>query len=93
MSKWYDDDRDDGKFGEEADDGEFDDDPEDDPEDDYVECRNCGADMYEDAVFCPRCGHAPTSEDDPLFLYRRWPWWVMLGLVGAFVVALGWILK
>lgn len=73
---------------------EFDDNEYPDPDDDEgsedvtetVRCPNCGADVYEDAEQCPRCGEyvefsTSVWQDKPL------PW-VMVGLAGIVAVIL-----
>lgn len=44
------------------------------------ECRQCGADVYEDAEQCPRCGEWITHSTS---LWEDRPtWWIILGLLG-----------
>lgn len=68
-------------------DSEYDDDygPDSDFDDDWesetIECSNCGADVYEDAVSCPICGEYLTANTDPLS--NRPSWWVFLGILGV----------
>jgi ribosomal protein S27AE len=70
----------------EIDDREYPDDDEDNGDDETLtrECSRCGADVYEDADQCPRCGAWLTADTSP-WKGRAW-WWVALGLVGIFVL-------
>lgn len=52
-------------------------------ESETIECSNCGADVYEDAVACPICGEYLTRNTHPLS--DRPSWWVMLGVLGIVV--------
>jgi hypothetical protein len=79
-----------------ADDDEpLDDDYPDEPDDDFSEtvpCRECGAEVYEDAEQCPRCGTYLTHSSS--VLAGRPIWWIVLGMLGfvAAVLALaGWL--
>ncbi len=74
---------------------DWDDDPDDWPEDDdsgsdTVVCPNCGADVYEDAEQCPRCGEWITDSTHPLAGRSRWFVWA--GLLGIAAVILTLIL-
>jgi hypothetical protein len=78
-------------------DGDFDgfDDWPEEPDDEATEtitCRQCGADIYEDAVQCPECGWYVTG--DTSAWSDRPTWWIVLGLLGALAFALamlGWL--
>lgn len=64
----------------------------DSPDDDSAEtiaCPNCGADLYDDAVYCPHCGQYVTPTTSP-WAGRPW-WWIALAVLGvlAVVVVLG----
>ncbi|MBN1911842.1 MAG: zinc ribbon domain-containing protein [Pirellulales bacterium] len=57
---------------------------EDDPDDDEAEtirCEECGAEVYEDAVACPVCGHYLTGSSVNVFSGRP-GWWILLGALG-----------
>jgi len=72
--------------GDELRDEEFPDEeyPDDDPSEESNEtvvCSQCGADVYEDAVACPVCGHYLTPETA---VFSGKPgWWIFLGLLGV----------
>lgn len=51
-----------------------------------VPCRQCGAEIYEDAVQCPVCGWYVTADTSPWS--GRPAWWVVLGLLGTIAAAL-----
>lgn len=76
--------------GDELDDREY---PEenydDDDEADTAACPECGAEIYEDAVRCPACGHYVTAGAGGLWVGRS-PWWVALALAG--IAAVLWVL-
>jgi hypothetical protein len=63
-----------------------------DDESETVPCPNCGASLYEDADYCPRCNQYVTP--DTSAWSGRPLWWIVLGLAGvaALVLALsrGW---
>jgi len=59
-----------------------------DDESDTVRCAECGADVYEDADRCPRCGRYLTPDVHPWS--GRPLWWILLGLLGT--VAVIWLL-
>ena len=50
---------------------------------DTVVCPSCKSDVYEEAEQCPRCGEYLTQER----AVGRWPWWVMVGIVLAMLIA------
>ena len=50
-------------------------------------CPECGAEIYEDAVRCPKCGSYVTHRTT---LWSGRPgWWILLGLVGIVSAILG----
>jgi hypothetical protein len=51
-------------------------------------CRNCGHSVDRAAIRCRRCG---TSTIPGRARSRSLPWWVLLGLILALAVVLGWI--
>ena len=57
---------------------------------DTVECRECGADVYEDAECCPVCGNYVVHGSSGYLWKNRPVWWIVLGLLGilAVIVAL-----
>lgn len=59
----------------------------DEPDEDTMPCPYCQAQIFEDAVSCPACGNYLSEEDVPT---RERPWWVIVGLIAALVVALSW---
>lgn len=68
--------------------GAYDDDGDDDAE--TVPCPHCGADVYEDAEQCPRCGKYLSAEDRPPSRPRGWVGVVMvLALLAAIIWVLG----
>ena len=44
-------------------------------------CPECGAEVYEDAVQCPVCGHFITH--DTHVWSERPAWWILLGVLGV----------
>jgi uncharacterized paraquat-inducible protein A len=74
----------------EDDDDEDDDDYGDDGGDDAetVPCPQCGADVYEDAEQCPRCGKYLSAEDAPPTRPRGW---VAIVMVLALLAAVMWV--
>jgi hypothetical protein len=58
--------------------------PDEDESDDdrtaTVVCPACGAEIYEDAEYCPVCDNYVTPGDNAFF--RRPLWWILLGLAG-----------
>jgi hypothetical protein len=59
------------------------DDPDDD-ENDVVPCPRCGAEMYDDAEWCPTCGEYVVHRTSA-WHGKPW-WWVILGLAGILAV-------
>lgn len=58
---------------------------EDQDEDSTVmPCPNCGAEVYDDAEWCPSCDRYITADTHP-WAGRPW-WWVGLGLAGIAAV-------
>jgi hypothetical protein len=55
---------------------------------DTVPCPYCEADIYEDAVQCPHCGHYLSDEDSPP---SRKPPWVMITVIVCLVLVGMWI--
>ncbi|GAB4145916.1 MAG: hypothetical protein Tsb009_18310 [Planctomycetaceae bacterium] len=49
-----------------------------------VTCSNCGADVYEDADSCPRCGEFLVAAHSPLA--GKPAWFVAIGIVGILAV-------
>ena len=57
---------------------------------DSVACRNCKAEIDEDAEQCPHCGHYVTREDDtPASKSNFWIVLMLLALVAASLWAIG----
>jgi hypothetical protein len=59
----------------------------DDPDDDAgetVPCPWCRKPVYEGAERCPRCGRYLSEQDAP----RRYPWWLIAGVVLCLLVIL-----
>ncbi|QDU18232.1 zinc-ribbon domain-containing protein [Urbifossiella limnaea] len=77
---------DDDEYGDDGDDGGDDDDGDDDAE--TVPCPHCGADVYEDAEQCPRCGKYLSAEDAAPSRPRGW---VAVVMVLALVAAVIWV--
>jgi len=59
-------------------------DDEDDHASETVECPWCRASVYEAAERCPKCGRYLSDEDAP----RRYPWWLIAGVVLCLIVIL-----
>ena len=69
-----------------------DDDNNDEPDDEYPDeadsddetatarCPQCGAEVYEDAEYCPACDSYITPGDNALS--NKPLWWILLGLAG-----------
>jgi hypothetical protein len=53
---------------------------------DTIPCGHCGADVYEEAEQCPRCGEWITRHSSPLT--GRPLWWQLIGLLGVIAVIL-----
>ncbi|MBQ17035.1 MAG: hypothetical protein CMJ65_07920 [Planctomycetaceae bacterium] len=58
-----------------------------------VDCRQCGAAVYEDAEQCPSCGEWIVSNHSPW--QGRSAWWIVLGGLGvvATIAVLGGLLS
>ena len=61
---------------------------EDDESSDVLPCPECGAEVYEDAQWCPACGQFIVHRTSP-WIGRPW-WWVALGLAG--IAAVVWLM-
>lgn len=59
-------------------------------EDATAPCPRCGADIYDDAERCPRCGNYLSAEDAPR---RPRPLWVVVGALAALAGMLWWVLQ
>ena len=59
---------------------------DDDEPVDTVPCGNCGADVYEDAEQCPRCGEWITHGTSALTAKPLW--WQIIGVLGIIAVIL-----
>ncbi|MDX2114059.1 MAG: hypothetical protein SFZ24_00380 [Planctomycetota bacterium] len=46
---------------------------------DDIACPNCGADVYHDAAYCPRCRHAMTEQS----VSRGTPVWIPIAACAA----------
>lgn len=55
----------------------------DDDATDTVACPHCGADVYEDADYCPVCDNCITVASGASPLLGRPLWWILLGLAGV----------
>jgi uncharacterized paraquat-inducible protein A len=64
--------------------------PDEQESDETVPCPHCGAMIYEQAEQCPECSEYITEEED---IPRKRPWWVVVGLSMAFLVAIMWVLR
>lgn len=71
----------------EDDDEDFDAHDEDDEP--TVACPYCKRQIHEDAQRCPYCEHYISEEDAPP---SGKPWWIILGVIAALCVILGWIM-
>lgn len=74
------------------DDSDWDDDlGEDDESAELIECPNCSAEIYEDAVRCQICGEYVTHSTSPMA--GRPLWFALLGLAGiiAVIASLIWL--
>ena len=61
------------------------DDVEDVDDTDYTfPCPECGAEVYEEAVQCPKCGSYITFDTSPWA--GKPTWWVAMGIVGIIAV-------
>ncbi len=70
-----------------------DEDAADDDETATLTCPHCGAEVYEDAEYCPVCDSYITPGEN---VFSKKPiWWILLGLAGivATLVALAGILS
>ena len=63
--------------------------PDDGDDDETIPCPHCLEPVYEDAEWCPACGHYLSREDAP----RRHPWWLLLGVVVCLAVVLRWVIR
>jgi predicted nucleic acid-binding Zn ribbon protein len=72
----------------------------DDSEDDYagfdtsgededatLPCPACGAEIYDDAERCPKCGHYLSREDQPR---AKTPTWIIAGAIVCLVIVALW---
>ena len=66
------------------DDREFPDEDDNGDEAEWIQCRECGAEVYEDAVQCPCCGNYITS--DTSVWVGRPLWWIGLAVLGIIAV-------
>lgn len=57
-----------------------------DPETYTVRCRNCGADVHEDAPACPACGEYDFRSGSRSALQERPGWYVILAVLGIVAV-------
>lgn len=53
-----------------------------------VPCPHCGADIFDDAERCPKCGKYLSREDSPA---THKPLWVVAGAVICLLIAVTWI--
>jgi hypothetical protein len=60
----------------------------DDPDEPTEPCTHCGHPVDTAAIRCRRCGKSTLP---PRQMRRRIPWWVLLGLILALVVVIGWL--
>ena len=62
----------------------------DDDDSGIAPCPHCGADMYEDAIRCPKCGDYVTPGAQSKSRLPAWIWvglvLVGLGMLGGFVM-------
>jgi hypothetical protein len=70
---------------------EDDEDWESDDEDDEptIRCPYCKREIHEDAQRCPYCEQYISAEDSAS---PRKPWWIVLGVILALAIILGWML-
>jgi hypothetical protein len=52
------------------------------------ECPECGAELYDDAEVCWKCGHAFSSA--PNWPTKAWVWIVAAGAIAALMLVLVW---
>ena len=53
-----------------------------------IPCPHCRKPIYENAELCPHCKSYISNEDAP----RRYPWWLIAGVVVCLVLVLLWAL-
>jgi predicted nucleic acid-binding Zn ribbon protein len=64
---------------------------DDTDEDETQPCLFCGQPVYEQADVCPHCGNFISFEDSSPTAQRRYPLWILIGLLLALaVMVLGW---
>ena len=73
--------------GDELRDDEYpDEDQLDDDATETLACPHCGAEVYEDAEYCPVCDNYITPDANAR---SAWPlWWILLGLAGVVAAAM-----
>ncbi len=62
--------------------------PEEEDEDPTAECPHCHEAVFDQAERCPHCGWYISEEDAAP---ARRPWWIILGLILAFVAVYLWL--
>jgi hypothetical protein len=71
------------------DDDAWDDDTDEtDDDESTVPCPQCRRPVYEDSPRCPHCGQYISDADAAT---ARKPWWILVGVLLAFLVVLWWI--
>jgi predicted nucleic acid-binding Zn ribbon protein len=81
------DDRDDEDIGDHEDPDPSDQDAEDDPDAMTVPCPHCGADVFDEADICPRCGNF-MLQDEVKRSRRPRSLWLLVGVIVCLAVVL-----
>ena len=81
LESWYDEPDDELADDEFPDEDDFEDDDLDEEDSLTIVCRECGSEIYEDAVQCPVCGNYVVH--DTSAWTGRPLWWLLLGLLGV----------
>jgi hypothetical protein len=58
--------------------------------DETVRCRECGADVWDEAEMCPKCGAAMERGEVTLKPWVKWTAIALLVLIALWVVTLVW---
>jgi len=60
-----------------------------DEQDATIDCPHCGAQIYDNAEQCPKCGTYLANEDAPVKLP---PLWILLGVAICILIVIAWML-